>query len=97
MHCVGWFAFQYVTTTESMYNSRVREKSSTKHFKKESAGAGRRRGAAPASAAPQLGSEGTAPGARPRPLISTRAISLNHALCKLRLRIGQMVDKHFFS
>lgn len=46
MHSVGWFAFQHVTTTESMYNSRVRGSHPLNTSRKEPTGVGRHRGAA---------------------------------------------------
>lgn len=57
MNSVGRFAFQYMTTTESMYNSRIREKSFIKHFEKGADGGGETAAlpAQPAAPRPGLG------------------------------------------
>lgn len=89
-----------MNTTESIYNSIMREKSFTKHFKK---GANSQRAAVcplglhterPTLAAPQQESKCNARGE-----ILAHWLSCNfpsHVLCKLRLLIGRMVDKRFF-
>lgn len=58
MNSVRWFAFQYVTTTESMYNSRIREKSSIKHFKKGANGGGETPRCCPDLGRPTAGVQG---------------------------------------
>lgn len=89
-----------MTTTESMYNSRIREKSFVKHFKK-GACSGEETAALPVlqpwgltSAAPQLESKCNI--GRDSSPSAFMQFPWSHALCKLRLLIGRMVDQHFF-
>lgn len=81
-----------MTTIVCIYNSRIREKSSIKHFEK-----GARAGRAapgPDRGRPHLASRCHARGAIPA--CGLHAISASRALCKIKASyIGRMVDKHF--
>lgn len=95
-------AFQYMNTTESIYNSIIREKSFIKHFKKGANSQGRTVVLSSCPAALR-GRPSTPRAGIPSAMLGRDAgpsafmqFPWSHALCKLRLLIGRMVDKHFF-
>lgn len=91
-----------MNTTESIYNSIIREKSFIKHFKKGANSQGRTV-LLPSRPAALRGRPSTPRAGIPSAMLGRDAgpsafmqFPWSHALCKLRLLIGRMVDKHFF-
>lgn len=91
-----------MNTTESIYNSIIREKSFVKHFKKGANSQGRTV-LLPSCPAALRGRRSTPRAGIPSAMLGRDAgpsafmqFPWSHALCKLRLLIGRMVDKHFF-